>query len=283
MRWWRPALGVVIVLAIGIWDVGLPGKHAPRTRPGAASVAAASSGTVAATANPGVMHPAGAPEFSATFTGSRLNTSIWATCYPTMDLRTGCRNFGNPEYEWYLPSQDRVYGGVLHLIARRTPTAGKTPNGSPEQYACRSGMVTTYPRLRFMYGYLQVVARIPAASGLWPALWLAAADLKWPPEMDMLESWGPTPWAAAFFHPVGARPIERRISPKLAAGWHTFALSWTRRTLRWLVDGKVILTVRQRIPHQRMYFIANLAEFRQASPGRCDGSLLIRSVKLWKY
>jgi hypothetical protein len=47
-----------------------------------------------------------------------------------------------------------------------------------------------YPSLRFEYGLVQVVAHIPHAPGLWPALWLAATNGKYPPEIDMLDSWG---------------------------------------------------------------------------------------------
>ncbi len=241
----------------------------------------------------GVIHPKGAPEFNAIFTGSRLNTSIWGTCYPWMNLN-GCTNFGNAktELEWYLPSQDQVYGGALHLVAQRVPTAGKNSTGGPKQYACRSGMITSYPSFRFEYGYVQVVARIPATAGLWGALWLDPANFGWPPEMDMLEAWGgPLPYSGSFFHyRAGSRLGRNRavFSPATKAfGWHTFALSWTRTQMTWLLDGKVELTVRQHIPHQPMFFIANLAE--AVSPGQpdvglgdCDGELLIRSVKVWK-
>jgi beta-glucanase (GH16 family) len=127
-----------------------------------------------------------------------------------------------------------------------------------------------------------VVARIPAQRTLWPALWLAAANGSWPPEIDILESWG-VGTSAAFFHPVGGSQVKGKIPGSVAIGWHTFALSWTKSRLTWLIDGKQILTVRQGIPNQKMYFIANLAVYRRpAHPGQCDGSLLIRSIKLWQ-
>ena len=102
----------------------------------------------------------------------------------------GCRNWGNPEEaEWYLPSQVKVSGGDVRLYARRKPTAGTTSTGAPEEYGCRSGMITSYPGFKFEYGFVQVVANIPHGRGLWPALWLAAANGQFPPEIDMVESW----------------------------------------------------------------------------------------------
>ena len=109
-------IGTLLVLAIGIWDVGLPGHATPFKPPAKVSVSASPtpSGSVPEVPDvAGVIHPKGAPEFDASFTGSRLNTSVWSTCYPWIHDGGGCTNFGNAktEHEWYLPSQDRVYGG----------------------------------------------------------------------------------------------------------------------------------------------------------------------------
>jgi beta-glucanase (GH16 family) len=223
--------------------------------------------------------------FDARFTGSRLDTSVWATCYPWADARSGCTNFGNTEYEWYLPSQARVSGGALHLVAQRIPTRGRASDGAAQEYSCRSGMVTSYPGFRFEYGYLEVVAEIPSGSGLWPALWLAAADLRWPPEIDVVEGWGaPAERAAVYFHPAsGPRLAARLPRGSLASGWHTFGVSWTAARLVWFVDGRAVLSTREHVPHQPMYLIANLADYRPPSAGvGCEGTLAVRSVRVWQ-
>jgi beta-glucanase (GH16 family) len=290
-RPWKLALGVAIVLAIGVWDVGLPGKHAP-----IASTAAKSSPSPSVAATPadpvvpdvpGVLHPTGSPEFAAAFTGSKLDRSVWDTCYPWLSQK-GCKNFGNrEESEWYLPSQDRVSGGVLHLVAQRKVTEGTLlRTGPPQQYDCRSGMITSYPRFRFKYGYVQIVARIPSSPGLWPALWLDPANFSWPPEMDIVESWGEAAYAGSFFHPaIKGRDTSKVIySPaSQVAGWHTFALSWTKTQMTWLVDGKVTMTVRAKVPHEKMIIIADLASYKPIGGlNQCSGEMLIRSVKVWK-
>lgn len=228
--------------------------------------------------------PAWHLSFKANFSGSELNTSVWATCYPWINLDSGCTNFGNTEYEWYLPSQDRVSGGILHLVAQRTPTAGRTNRGEPKEFLCRSGMVTTYPSFRFEYGSVQIVARIPLAAGLWSGLWLAAADLRWPPEIDILEYWGaPTARAGAYFHPVGSPQISAHPTTRnLSVGWHTFTLYWTASRLIWFIDGRAILSTDEHIPHQMMYFIADLADYKLQSADSCNGELLMRSIKVWQ-
>lgn len=228
--------------------------------------------------------------FSPGFSGTAVNTALWATCYPWMDTTAGCTNFSNlqrgVEHEWYLPSQVRVRSHTLILIARQIPTTGQSPGGAPRQYSCRSGMVTTYPGYHFEYGYIQVVARIPLNVGLWPALWLAAASLHWPPEVDILEHWGNNPertWL--FFHPVGAPQQHHHLNiTNLGTEWHTFSLNWTPTTLTWYVDGHMVYTTHKDIPHQSMYFIADLAESRPARPGwGCNGVLSIKSIRVWQH
>ena len=223
--------------------------------------------------------------FDGEFSGHRLNTAVWGTCYPWQSSGTGCRNFGDNEFEWYVPSQVQVSNGVLRLVAQRKKVFGRSGSGTPQTYACRSGMVTTFPGYRFQYGYVQVVARIPQGTGLWPALWLAASNMHWPPEIDILEHWGRVAdHTGVFLHPVGSvRVGTRHNSIHLSAGWHVYSLLWTSSRLVWYIDGHEVFAVARHIPSQPMYFVANLAEYILPSgPGGCDGSLLIKSVKVWR-
>jgi beta-glucanase (GH16 family) len=223
--------------------------------------------------------------FNSSFTGTSLDSSVWGTCYPWDTSSAGCTNFGNTgdeDKEWYLPSQDQVSGGVLRLVAQREPTPGLDQQGAPKEYACRSGMVTTDPSFRFEYGYVQIVAKLPFGKGLWPALWLAAANQKWPPEIDIEEHWNTDPFERVYLHPTaGPRQGGEVSAPNLAVGWHTFTLSWTKTRLSWYYDGQQVFTTTTDIPQQSMYLIANLAD-DVTSPGGCSGSLLIKSVRVWQ-
>jgi beta-glucanase (GH16 family) len=238
----------------------------------------------AATAVPrSVPTPKGKPTVNATFGGSHLNTKIWDTCYPQLpNFGGGCTNWGNlEEAEWYTPSQVKVFGGSLHLVATRRTTQGFNQSGQPKTYGCASGMVTMFPGLRFQYGFVQVVANIPHATGLWPALWLEAANGKNFPETDMVESWGVRQLTGSFFHAATSR-ARATYSPNLTRGWHTYSLSWTRSKLTFYLDSRVVLTVTKNVPRQPMYFLANVAEYQPAKAGDCNGQMLIKSVKIWK-
>jgi beta-glucanase (GH16 family) len=258
-----------------------------------AGLAMASSATTASAATQlrttsqaakAVPTPRGKPEFDATFTGSKLKTKVWDTCYPFLaNYNGGCTNYDNQqEAEWYQPSQVKVSGGVVRLIAQRKQTAGATATGAQKVYGCRSGMITSYPGFKFQYGFVQVVANIPHAKGLWPALWLAAANGQFPPEIDMVESWGVKVETASFFHPVTGKVSRAKYSPSLTRGWQTYSLSWTKSRLRYYVGNKLVLTVTKNVPRQAMYFIADLAEYLPAKAGTCTGQLDIKSVKVWK-
>ncbi|MGB6456614.1 MAG: family 16 glycosylhydrolase [Streptosporangiaceae bacterium] len=294
-------LGVIVVLlatASALYlSVGrqVPQRPVARTRPTAPAVGGASvTPTTAPSASPSptavadsaylAVLPQRPASFAASFAGSQLDSSIWGTCYPQADPSVGCTNFGNPdEFEWYLPSQDQVSGGVLRLIAQQEQTAGLAQDGSPQTYGCRSGLVTTYPGFHFQYGFLQVVAKIPHAAGLWSALWLAAADQQWPPEVDMIENWGVDQESAAFLHPYPTSlGYDKGFIPvSLTSDWQTFSLYWTSSELEFFVGSTLIMNVTSNVPQQEMYFVANVAEYEPAAPGNCSGELDIQSLKYW--
>jgi len=96
-----------------------------------------------------------------------------------------------------------------------------------------------------------------------------------------LESWGVRAEAASFYHPITGTRSRAAYSPRLTRGWRTYSLSWTRSRLRYYVGSRLVLTVKKNVPHQRMYFLADLAEYLPAKRGNCNGQLEIKSVKIW--
>jgi hypothetical protein len=102
MRRWRLALAAAIALGIAVWGVGFVSGHAEPTGLGTAAAKLPSFAKLAKEANAkGSITPVGPPEFSATFTTGKLNTKLWATCFPWLDKASGCTDFGNPdESQW---------------------------------------------------------------------------------------------------------------------------------------------------------------------------------------
>ena len=255
--------------------------HTASARPAATAASPTASARPAAKAKPAMRLV-----FNATFPGTKLNTKIWDTCYPwAPEPSKGCTNFNNREYQWYIRSQVRVYGGALHLVARPLRTTGLSKTGGKKIYSCRSGMVTTHPGFNFEYGKITVVAQMPKGNGLWSALWIAASNFQWPPEADLLEHWGaPMSLTGTFFHAVGAALKNHPKTANLTVGWHSYTLIWSSSRMTWYIDGHKVWAVGGHTPHQSMYFTANVADYLPvtAHSGNCNGTMLIRSVRVWK-
>lgn len=230
--------------------------------------------------------------FDPSFSGSSLNAGTWSTCYDwATSTSAGCTNNPATEKEWYLPSQVQVSGGVLNLTAKQETTQGQTSTGAAKTYACRSGMVSSKPGFSFTYGLISITAKLPYGPGLWPALWLAATNDQWPPELDVMEHWYSEQDYKIYDHTVGTSyvggPVPTPVN--LSAGFHTFSLLWTKDRVTWYLDGVQKYTTTDHVPQQSMYFIANVADripdgssSTTVAPGDCTGTMQISSVKVWQ-
>jgi hypothetical protein len=236
-----------------------PTSVTPGTSPSASPVTT----TTATSHQTGIGPYAGElPAFSATFGGTSLNANVWTTCY-----WFGCTNFGNPqEVEWYKASQDEVSGGVLHEVALEQPTPGTMSTGAPKTYPYRSGMVTTYNSFSFLYGYVQVVAKLPGGTGTWPALWLLPQSKAWPPEIDIMENWGTPHTISSTLHWVTSTGTREQtykyvtVPENLTTTYNTYGVLWQPGSITWYLDGEVIHTFTgTEVPSVPMYFLANLA------------------------
>ena len=148
--------------------------------------------------------------------------------------------------------------GTLSIWAR------PSNNNQLFDYNYTSGLITTQPTFSQTYGYFEMRADIPNAAGAWPAFWLIPADGSWPPELDIMETLSSDPRAAwtTEHSGVGGHSSNGRLSfiPDTADGFHTYAVSWTVKTLTWYIDGvEVFHTATPADMHKPMFIIANLA------------------------
>ena len=134
-----------------------------------------------------------------------------------------------------------------------------------------SGLITSYDAFKFIEGYAEIRARVPAGDGLWPAFWLLNGYyVRRNPEIDVMEILGERPDRLhTSYHRIGAsRKMESQSSTVdrgdpgvgLADGFHTYAVQWDRGRIVWYLDGEEIWRVEEeRVSDQLMYVIANLA------------------------
>lgn len=229
--------------------------------------------------------------FLSSFSGKTLNTTTWSTCFPwAPDPAAGCANYSDGEIGWYLPSEVKVQGGVLNLEASEQATAGQSESGQPETFPWRSGMVDTFSSHEFKYGYVQVVAKIPAGAGLWSALYLLPRSEKWPPEIDILETHGEVPSIAQLtLHAVGLPQdhVLYNTHENLASKYHTYAVNWEPHSVTWYLDGKKVFQDSKGVPAQQMYFLAGMEI--DGLPGMAPNAktprtadFRIKSVTIWQ-
>ena len=133
------------------------------------------------------------------------------------------------------------------------------------------------PGFTFRYGHVDVRFREPAGKGLWPGIWLAAdggpgkpQSYPWPPEIDLLESYGnPSLWS---FHVHLAGPIDSGkdfVGPNTSTAFHTVSLDWRSTKITWSIDGKAMYSYTgPNIPKVPMYLIVNLATGGATGAGR---------------
>jgi beta-glucanase (GH16 family) len=211
--------------------------------------------------------------FSDNFHGNALDTTYWSTCY-----HWGCINGGNKELELYQASQVKVSDGMASLTVDPKRTGGK-------QYV--SGMLSSYGKFSFQYGYMQIVAKLPLGRGLWSAFWSEPESGVWPPEIDVMENLGQSDSVSLYVHYDAANHFDSSTVylPTASTAFHTYGVDWEPGSIKWYVDGFLWAHFALSIT-QPEYLIADLAVNGKTAPNsavRFPQSLDIRSIKVWQH
>jgi beta-glucanase (GH16 family) len=211
--------------------------------------------------------------FGDEFNGVALDPTKWTTCYWWVSADGGCTNTSNAEQQWYSPSNVIESDGTLKLRAQQQTTLA--PDGKTYQYT--SGMISsgrdtsllsTPPKFQFKYGYMEMRAKLPKGTGLWPAFWTLPSSQGWPPEIDAMEGRGDRPSdinVGVYNKDATGKTVHGSVwitgLADYTADFHTFAVDWEPSYLDYYVDGvlRIRVTDPTRIPTEPMYVLANLA------------------------
>ena len=129
----------------------------------------------------------------------------------------------NHELQWYQEENARCENGVLKITGRReqvdNPQFDAQSNDWKHNRAraeYTSSCIESRCSFSFRYGRLEVRARIPVASGSWPAIWTLGNQGGWPAcgEIDVMEFYRVPPQTMGIHHDQASR--ERTLPIILA-------------------------------------------------------------------
>lgn len=175
------------------------------------------------------------------FNGTELRSADW-------NYETGGSGWGNNELEYYTSGNRNAYlqNGNLVIEAKKEDMGNRNYT---------SARITTAGKHEFQYGRIDIRAKLPVQSGMWPALWMLGNDIGskgWPycGEIDIMELIGKNPkQVVGSFHWKNDDNSEGTFNNRfdLASGdfsddFHLYSLIWEKDQYQILVDNQVYVS-----------------------------------------
>lgn len=184
----------------------------------------------------------------------------------------------NHEAQWYQEENAYQKGGCLVIEGRKERKANpryrqegrRDWRTERENIEYSAASLTTRKSFSFLYGRLEVRAKIPTAGGAWSAIWLLGQGMPWPScgEIDVMEyyrvdgvphilanaAWGSdrpnhAVWNSkripfTHFTEKDAPNVSEKAAKKLAKQWadqfHLWRMDWTPQSLRIYLDDELL-------------------------------------------
>jgi|GEM_PF-1821973 len=158
----------------------------------------------------------------------------------------GGSGWGNNELQYYTQGDNvTVSDGCLTIEARKETV------GSRDYTSTR---LVTRGKADWLYGKIEVRAKLPTGKGTWPAIWMLPTDRKygeWPAsgEIDIMEHVGydqdrihGTVHTLSYYHSIGTQKGSSIKVNGVSEEFHTYTLEWLPDKIMISVDGKVYFT-----------------------------------------
>ncbi|MBN2540449.1 MAG: family 16 glycosylhydrolase [Bacilli bacterium] len=164
------------------------------------------------------------------------NSDLW-----TYD--TGGGGWGNGEAQYYTnadPDNAYVSDGTLKITALKESLLGS------EYTSAR--LVSKY-KGDWLYGKIQIKAKLPSGDGTWPAIWMLPTDWEyggWPDsgEIDIMEHVGADPYkvygtlhTGAYNHNLGTQIGYSKTVNDAESAFHVYEIEWEPAHMEVFVDG----------------------------------------------
>ena len=160
----------------------------------------------------------------------------------------GGHGWGNNELQYYTNNSKnvRVENGNLVIEARKD---------SLENRAYTSTRIVSKKKGDWLYGKIEVRAKLPKGKGTWPAIWMLSTDWKygaWPAsgEIDIMEHVGFDPEVVhgtvhteAYNHTKQTQKEGKITVSGAQEDFHIYAVEWREDKMDFLVDNKLYHTI----------------------------------------
>ena len=173
------------------------------------------------------------------FDGTSINTDNWK-------FETGATGWGNNELQNYTNGDNaEIVDGKLIITAKKVDD--NTVVGS-----YTSSRIITEDKQEFLYGRIEIRAKLPSGTGIWPAIWMLGSNFEtagWPVcgEMDIMEYVGyqPNIIHSTVHTPDGYAANGDGSSKTLETceeEFHVYGLFWTEKKLVFYTDSPENIT-----------------------------------------
>jgi beta-glucanase (GH16 family) len=174
------------------------------------------------------------------FDGDTLDTDVW-----THEI--GGNGWGNDELQYYTNSGNNSYVSEGSLFI-------KLIKESYEGNDYTSARLVTKGNQDFLYGKIEMSAKLPVGKGTWPAFWMMPTESYyggWPNsgEIDIMEHVGydlgnvhHSIHTEFFNHPDNTQKGGSERHDDVDTVFHTYSLEWLPDRLIYSVDGEEIFT-----------------------------------------
>jgi len=154
----------------------------------------------------------------------------------------------NREKQYYTkarPENARVENGTLIIEARKE-------NYKKARYT--SASLHTWHKAEWLYGRIEVRAKLPTGKGMWPAIWMLGTNrnkLGWPAcgEIDIMENVGFDPntihaniHTKAYNHVSGTNKGAKIKAEKPYEKYHLYAIEWYQDRIDFFLDDQKYFT-----------------------------------------
>jgi beta-glucanase (GH16 family) len=167
------------------------------------------------------------------------------------DTGTGCPDvcgWGNNELQYYTSADTN------NAVVRNGKLLIRALKQTKENSAYTSARLVTKHKGDWLYGRIEVKAKLPGGRGMWPAIWMLPTDWEyggWPSsgEIDIMENVGHNPdtvfssvHTKKFNHAIGTQKTKGLKVNDAYAAFHVYAIEWYKDRIDFFIDDNLFFS-----------------------------------------